>query len=212
VNIVKKKLKLIYTTGTTETNCTNCFKFIPDTGITYNFQILLTQDVEDLGLFTPYPIQVTGLTGFTNTSYTVTGYSFSRLPELRKASFTGNTSQLYYISSGGTSNGVDLNLSSNNFYVYYIDGITYTTIISGTSSGTTFSFIGNTINPNFTYNVYYKDPNLEAIVGVGNLLNNIDIERPTFTAFDGNKLEVINNLARLLTYAGGSYFNIVNNS
>lgn len=53
MEVIKKKIKMAMTTGTT-TGCTsndNCFVIVPDTGATYNFKILLTSKIKDLGFF-----------------------------------------------------------------------------------------------------------------------------------------------------------------
>jgi hypothetical protein len=203
------------TTGTT-TGCTGtCRVIIPNTGTTYNFKILLNQETKNLGFFEAYPLS--GVTGTTITyiPYVVTGECTSRLLELRKYTVTNIFSQQYF--TGGTYgvDGVDVNVSIPNvFLVYYLGGIKYVDLMTGTTSGSTFNFTSQGYaNPNFINKPIYKDPNKENIISNPNISNDVFIVRQELSAFDGNyRLEYIKKLVDLETYAAGSFFNIIKNT
>ena len=56
MELIKKTIYRIMTTGTT-TGCTGtCRVIIPDTGVTYNFKILINQEVKDAGFFEAYMV------------------------------------------------------------------------------------------------------------------------------------------------------------
>jgi hypothetical protein len=299
MEVIKKTIHLITTTGTTGgtwstkiilpdgfyTNPTNVYigwtgatggtgyTYIPNTGVTYNFKILLTQEIDNVDFLSTYElddgfdyIQLSGatsaiteqnivkfmsiLTGGTtfaasglvsaysngnisgttinhhkttgettyyipNSIYNVViGGATSRLSELRKYVISGFT--LMYFS-GGTyfKDGVDYIYSiENQKMTYYIGGIKYVDILSGATSGTTFRFttLGVT-NPNFTNKPIYKDPTKENIISQPKIDDDVFIVRQELSAFENNyKLEYIKTLNDLLTYAGGNYFNIINNT
>jgi len=100
--------------------------------------------------------------------------------------------------------------------IYYIDGIEYIDVMSGSSSGITYTIytpqgIGNTLN--FINVSYYKNPTKENIISNPKINDDVFILRQELSAFDKNyRLEYIKNLSELLTYAGGNFFNIINNS
>lgn len=152
---------------------------------------------------------------FTNSIYVVTGGSSSRLSELRKYTIT-NVFQQQYIS-GGTylTDGVDYAHSVSGISItYYLGGIKYIDLLTGYTSGTTFSFIGQGLyNPIFINKPIYKDMNKENIISNPEIANDVFIVRQETSAFDQNyRLEYISSLVDLTTYAGGGFFNIVNNS
>jgi hypothetical protein len=215
MEFIKKTIQQIMTTGTT-TGCTGtCRVIIPDTGVTYNIKLLLSQELSDIGFFDAYDFSgFTGTTGITNTTYTVTGECTSRLSELRKYTISGFTSQ--YVS-GGTYivDGVDYsNSNENQIITYYLGGIKYVDILSGVTSGSTFTFTGlGLINPNFINKPTYKDPKKENIISNPKINNDVFIQRQELSAFDKNyRLEYIKNLVDLETYAGGKFFNIIKNT
>jgi hypothetical protein len=203
------------TTGTT-TGCTGtCRVIIPATGATYSFKILLNQEAKNLGFFDAYPLS--GVTGTTiiYTPYTVTGECTSRLFELRKYAVTNVFADQYFIGGNYTTDGVDLGVSIPNVrVVYYLGGIKYVDLLTGSTSGSTFSFVtqGYT-NPNFINKPIYKDPNKENIISNPEISDDVFIVRQELSAFDGNyRLEYIRNLVDLETYAAGNFFNIVKNT
>lgn len=228
MEFIKKTIYRIMTTGTTTgatdckgtypicTGCTgNCVNIIPDTGVTYYFKILLISDAQDIGFFDAYNFSgVTGTT-ITSTYITITGQSSSRLTELRKYVVTNVFSQ-QYISGGNLLNdGVDyFNSISGVSITYYIGGIKYIDVLTGFTSGTTFSFVGQGLSsPDFINKPIYKDINKENIISNPEIADDVFIVRQELSAFDKNyRLEYITNLVDLETYAGGAFFNIVNNT
>jgi hypothetical protein len=61
MEVLKKNIKLLMTTGIT-TNCNkDCFIFIPDLTVNYNIKFGLTQEAHDFGFFDAY-IPETGIT------------------------------------------------------------------------------------------------------------------------------------------------------
>jgi len=142
----------------------------------------------------------------------------SRLAELRKYT-TSTVFANQYVSGGNwTTDGVDYNTSTGNTVVYYLGEpkcIKYVDYLTGVTSGTTFSFEGQGISePNFiTGGTYIKNPNKEKIISNPKIFDDVFIIRYDLSAFDKNyRLEYIRNLVDLTTYAGGKYFNIVNNT
>ena len=112
---------------------------------------------------------------------------------------------------------MDLNSSiPNQKIVYFLGGIRYVDIVnsSGTTTSTTYSFIGQGYNsPNFIDTYYYQNPNKENIISNPKIYDDVFIVRQELSAFDKNyRLEYIKNLVDLTTYAAGSFFNIVNNT
>jgi len=137
----------------------------------------------------------------------------SRLSELRKYRITTGFTEQYVGSGSWTSDGVDYGSSpSIEYVVYYLGGIRYVdeTLIDGVT--TTFSYTPNS-DPNFVDVPYYKNMNKEKILGRPKIKDDVFIIRTDQSAFDKNyRLEYIRNLQDLTTYAGGSFFNIINNS
>jgi hypothetical protein len=181
----------------------------------YNIKIGLRQEVQDMGFFDAYePNAVVETTSFSNV--TVTGTTYSRLNELEKYA-VNSTYENKYISNGSTvSDGVDYNASvRNNCYVYYINGMEYIDIISNESVVcTTYSFIAQGTNsPDFISAPIFKNPDKEKIVSNPKIDDDVFIVRQEVSAFDKNyRLEFVRNLLDLETYAGGKYFNIIQNS
>jgi len=140
----------------------------------------------------------------------------SRLAELRKYT-TSTVFANQYVSGGNwTTDGVDYgNSVSGVTMTYYIGGIQYVDYLTGVTSGTTFTYVGQGITePNFiTGGTYIKNPNKEKIISNPKIFDDVFIIRYDLSAFDKNyRLEYIRNLVDLTTYAGGKYFNIVNNT
>ena len=137
----------------------------------------------------------------------------SRLIELKK--YITNATFLQQYVSGGTwtSDGVDYNNSpSIDYVVYYIGGIQYIDQTVGTGKTTTFLYSPNN-DYNFIDEPVYKNPNKENIISNPKINDDVFIDRNNFSAFDNNyRLEYIRNLIDLTTYAGGKYFNIINNT
>lgn len=156
-------------------------------------------------------------TSITPTSIVITGTSTSRLIELKKALITNNFYRQYLSGGTYTKNGVDYTspyTSSGISALYYIDGIQYLDIFVGFTSGTTFRFIGQGYNtPNFINKPIYKNPNKENISSNPKIYDDVFINRQETSAFDKNyRLEYINSLVDLETYAGGNFFKIEKNT
>jgi len=137
----------------------------------------------------------------------------SRLSELRKYTVTTGFT-LQYVSGGNwTTDGVDYpNSPAIEYVVYYLGGIKFTdiTLIDGTY--TTFEYAPNNTE-NFITESYIKNPNKEKIISNPKINDDVFIIRDDITAFNKNyRLEYIRNLVDLTTYAGGRYFNIINNT
>ena len=89
-------------------------------------------------------------------------------------------------------------------------------------SGNTPYYTGTTIygdtiittdNKNFVSESYYKNPNKSKIISNPKINDDVFIIRDDLSALDKNyRLEYIKNMVDLTTYAGGKYFNIINNT
>lgn len=154
--------------------------------------------------------------GFTGGSFVVTGECTSRLSELRKYTITDEFINQYFGNGSYNSDGVDyVNSISGVSVVYYIGGIRYVdTILTGTTIKTTFDFISTGIlSPNFIDIPIYKDPKKENIISNPKIGDDVFIVRQALSVFENNyRLEQINNLNELMTYAGGKFFNVTKNS
>ena len=70
----------------------------------------------------------------------ITGTSTSRLNELRKYTITIDFTKQYYTGGTTSNNGVDMpNSNPLDKIIYYIDGIEYIDVMSGSSSGITYT-------------------------------------------------------------------------
>jgi len=229
MEFIQKSIYRIMTTGTTApcshrdpetgrliTGCTAMTKYmIPDTGVTYNFMLLLTQDAINLGFLDAYLLS--GVTGTTiiYTPYIVTGECTSRLLELQKYTVSTAFTDLYFSGGSYTVDGVDYSNSISGVSItYYIGGIKYIDLLTGSTSGSTFSFTSQGYtNPNFINVPVYQDPNKESIISNPKISNDVFIIRQELSAFDKNyRLEYIKNLVDLETYAAGQFFNIIKNT
>lgn len=142
----------------------------------------------------------------------------SRLNELRKYVTTGGLLDRY-VHSTGNGNGVNVSTSQVTNYPliinYYIGDITYTDVIqSDGSSVTYFEFTPEgTSSPNFIDVPIIKNSDKDKIIGNPKIIDDVFIERDSRSAFDKNyRLQYLKSLNEILTYAGGGFFNIVNNT
>lgn len=145
----------------------------------------------------------------------VTGYSTSRLNELKKFAVNVPFNQQYIGGGSYSVDGVDfINSISGVSVIYFIGGIRYVDTFTGTSATTTFDFITvGILSPSFINKPIYKDPKKENIISNPKITSDVFIIRQELSAFENNyKLEHIRTLNELETYAGGKYFNIVKNS
>jgi len=201
-------IRKTFLTGNTGTTGTASFS-------AYTMNILLTSSAKDWGFFDVY----TGITGQTisTSTYQVTGESSSRLHELKKYTLNNSYSVKYKTSTTQSTDGLDLTLSSTGtstvILVYYLGGIKYTDSITSGVTTTTFSFTGVGYNsPNFDNYAIYKDELKQNINEQPRIDPDVFIERQSLSVFENNyRLKDINKLYDILSYAGGSYFNIINN-
>ncbi|MFW6219450.1 MAG: hypothetical protein ACOC33_01150 [bacterium] len=149
---------------------------------------------------------------------TVTGFSSTRLNELKKYVITSDFLDKYKQSQGSLSNGIDVSQSTyengNGIVVYHIDNITYYDHFeNGEIIKTTYRFTRQGYNsPDFIDFPIYKDPNKHNLTSNPKIDSDVFIDRQQISAFDKNyKLNFIKNLSDLTTYASGRYFNVVNN-
>ena len=146
----------------------------------------------------------------------VTGTSTSRLYELRKYTITTVFADQYIGGGDINTDGVDYTESvEDESIVYYLGGIMYIdTIVDGVTILTTYSFTAlGTSSPDFINAPIYKDPKKENIISNPKIDDDVFIVRQELPVFEKNyRLEYINNLNDLLTYAGGNYYNIINNT
>jgi len=145
----------------------------------------------------------------------------SRLIELRTYSQSTSLSQQYVLSTNVNVDGVNPWLSQYTTFpytiIYYLGGITFTDIVESglTSISTTFRYTAQGISePNFiTGETYIKNPDKSKIISNPKIFDDVFIIRDNLSAFNKNyRLEYVRNLVDLTTYAGGKYFNIINNS
>jgi hypothetical protein len=145
----------------------------------------------------------------------VSGSSSSRLSELRKYTTSSVFANQYFGNGSYTVDGVDyLNSNTGTSITYYLGGIKYIDLLTGDTSGTTFTFTpSGTSSADFINVPYYKDPKKENIISNPKIDDDVFIVRQELSAFENNyRLENIKNLAELETYAGGKFFNIIKNS
>ena len=147
------------------------------------------------------------------------GTNNSRLIELKKYAIGVSFDNQYFGNGSWTNNGVDFTNSTEDVeVVYYISGIKFIDYItSGLTETTTYTkFVftpEGTDNPNFINEQYIKNPSKSKLVDNPKINNDVFIVRDNLSAFNYNyKLEYVRNLLDLTTYAGGKYFNIINNA
>ena len=212
------------------------------TATTYSFNILLNATIKDMGFFdTLDDTEIVGDVLYSNSpsgysfinsydfsnysgdtyytlTYNVTGYSASRLSEIEKYVVSTNPFMKFY--SGGTviNDGLSSYYSGNTgiTYIYYIGGITYVDkMLSGsTAFTTTFTFtnVGFSLN-NFDNKRIIKLESKQNMVENSQVSTDVFIARQQQTVFEKNyRLSGIGSISDLLTYAGGNYFRIYNNT
>lgn len=143
----------------------------------------------------------------------------SRLNELRKYVTTGTLLDRYIHSSSSSNDGVNVDESQVSSFPYkiryYIGGIKYTDKIqSNGDTVTKFSYTPKgTDSKNFIDEPIIKNPSKDNIIGNPKIIDDVFIDRGTQSAFENNyRLKYMTNLNDILTYAGGRYFNIINNT
>jgi hypothetical protein len=149
----------------------------------------------------------------------VTGVTNSRLNDLKKYTVTGDFFNKYKSSTSSSNDGVNEELSQIQTFpkkiVYYIDTITYTDIILENGNvSTTFSFVGVGYSSlDFVNGKYYKDPSKGKIIQNPKVVDDVFIDRQELSVYDKiYKLQFINDLNDLVSFAGGQYFKIISNT
>ncbi|MFW5847558.1 MAG: hypothetical protein ACOCVF_01380 [bacterium] len=196
------------------------FKVLSGNTGTYNLKILLTSKNNGFGYFDAVTgASVTGTTITHPSTFTVTGESKSRLEELRKYSLSGNFNKRYFTGNTITMNGYDVTRSrlgdvTGDTLVYYISGITYYEVRTSNTTGVTFSFQSQGYNSsNFINKPIIKDESIEEIITKPKVIENVFIDRQQVSVFENNyRLRNVRNITELQLYAGGNFFNIVNNT
>ncbi len=142
------------------------------------------------------------ITGVTNNS---------RVAELKKYAVNVPFNQQYVGGGNWSTDGVDFtNSISGVTMTYYIGGVKYIDTIS--TSTTVFNYTPQS-QANFINTPYIKNPNEENIISIPKIYDDVFIIRQELSAFDKNyRLEYIKSLVDLTTYAGGKFFNIINNT
>ena len=151
----------------------------------------------------------------------ITGTTTSRILELKKIKHSDIFANQYVSDGSLLKNGVDYNNSIENVYiVYYIDGIKYVDVLDNEIyenyySGQTLQIFqpqGITMD-NFIGVNYIKSPSKSSIINSPKIINDVFIDRQVTSVFDINsRLEFVDNIGDLITYAAGRYYNIVNNN
>lgn len=203
---LKKQVKLITTTGSTENN--NEYIIIPDETVSYNFKILLKSNSKNLGFFDVLNYD----DGLDGDLHSISGETYSRLSEIKKSIQSGDLDELYFLSDNIDENGLNINESiSGETYTYYIDKIKY---IDDVFNNVTYFFAEsfglnsiNSINGNI-----YKESSLMDSVSKPNVKSDLFIDRPQIDVVKSFfRIKDINELSDLEYYVGGSYYNIYKN-
>jgi len=189
--------------------------FSTNTLESFNIKLGLTSRAKDWGWFDSITGVTTGSTA--GATYLVTGTSSSRLSELRKYTVSGTVSQLYFTSTGATTDGVNVALSTGTTFVYYLGGLTYKDEVVGTGTTTIFTYISSgTTDPN---NFITGGTFLIKLESKQNVIDNpfinsdVFIVRQEIPVFEQSvRLRGVNSLNDVLIYGGGNYFTIYENT
>jgi len=175
-------------------------------GTSYYINFGLTQKYDNVGLFS---IIGSGTTGTTSVNR-VTGYTDSRLIELEKYTISDEIFQKYVLSGTSSSDGVVYNDSTGSTISYWIGGINYVDY-SATTIFTYFSS-GLTALNSYSTNIVVEDKNVN-LTDDSKVDSDIDVDRQSISVFENHyRIATATNLNDLINYAGGSFFNIINNS
>jgi len=195
------------------------FPFV--SGSSYHMNVLLTSNSLDYGFFDTYEGEYysgsTSLSGYSG-SYTVTGTSSNRLPELRKYNSNPDYSIRYRTSTSPSTDGLNVGAStttgSTKTLIYYIGGITYTNIETTSTTATTFTFTSTGLST-----VNFENRPILKIEAKQNMAENplidsdVFIIRQELPVFENSvRLRAIGNLNQVSLYAGGNYFTIYENT
>lgn len=150
--------------------------------------------------------------------YTVTGYSGSRLSELEKYVVSTNPAVKYFGGGSVSNDGLSSfsTTPASTAFTYYIGGIQYDDVIlSGATAFTTiFSFtITSFPSQNFDVKRIIKLESKQNMVENSQVARDVFIERQQQSVFERNyRLRAVNALNDVISYAGGDYFTIYNNT
>lgn len=141
----------------------------------------------------------------------ITGTTYSRLEELVKYGIGDSFSNKYRKSNTISVDGVNYDISTENHVVYYISGIIY--VDDFDLEITTYSYPPKELDYCGVDALrIYKDPKKMKIRNNPTTTNDLDIDRQEISVFDGiYKLSDLENLEEVTSYAGGKYFDIINN-
>ena len=158
MEVIKKTILRMMTTGTT-IGCTgNCYVIIPNTGVTYNFKFSLTQEAQDIGFFDAYiPPPLTVLTVVTSnltfiTKINAIGGGNVLADGGKPVTVRGvcwNTTGTPTIANTKTADGTGIGAYTSNltglvaFTKYYVRA--YATNADGTAYGEEISFIASSM-------------------------------------------------------------------
>jgi hypothetical protein len=144
----------------------------------------------------------------------VTGYTKSRLVELKKYTFSDVFTQMYISSTSLNIDGVDYRYSTENNVMYYLGKIKFNDIIDSNGVTTKFSYFSVGLDNNTSDNLLlYKDNKKEGIISKPKIKNDVFIIRQESNIFDRiSKLNWVYDMKKLNSYAGGNYFVIKRNT
>ena len=213
---IKKVFKQILTTGTTSGLTSNQFVIIPNTGVTYNFNVLLSKDGVDLGFYDVVDgVNENNDADFNRniiiSGYTVTGSCASRLNEVKKNAISPVFYKQYFYSIDTTANGLDIydsyyytgntlntpmpilgisGITGVTQYLlkYYIDKIKYIEYSGATATGTTFSFVSDGLNNTNDFDNFklIKDENKNNVINNPEITSDVFIIRQEVSVFEKN--------------------------
>jgi hypothetical protein len=150
---------------------------------------------------------------------TVTGTSESRLLELKKYAVSGGLDVQFFTSNDQNVDGLDLNLTvtglTESLYVYYLGKIKYFDHVVNGITSTTFEFISLGLDDpnNFDNLPIIKLESKQNMVENPQVDKDVFIERQRLPVFEKNyRLRAVNSLNDVISYAGGNYFTIYNNT
>lgn len=174
----------------------------------YSLKIFLKSENIDFGLFNSV-YENENIEEHEKDLYVISGICESRLFELENYGFDNSFSEKYKPNGNILLDGVDyVNSIENDKITYYIGGVKYVDDLI--NEETFYSFNSSQFEDNFINTNYVKLLGREGFSDE-QVNNNIFIERQQISAFDGNnRLETLNRLFILETYAGGKFFNINN--
>jgi hypothetical protein len=150
--------------------------------------------------------------------YTVTGTSYSRLGELEKYVVSTDPNIKYFGSGSLTNDGLNsFSIApASTAFTYFIGGIQYDDVLlsGATAYTTTFSFTVTSFDyNNFDVKRIIKLESKQNMVENPQVGRDVFIVRQQQPVFERNyRLRAVNTLNDVVSYAGGDYFTIFNNT